>query len=473
MSDHRISRRELLRWSTLAGMGTLLAACAPKLAKAPTGAPTSKPAEQPQATDVPAATAPAPQEEQTIVFWTWAESNFPHYLKQAERWNETMTGKPKIKFDGLIVPDVMEKGMNAMAAGSGMPDVYLLEISSFTLFLKDDPPLCEQYLLDYTPRLDVFNSNWKEDYLGFAPYTWQGKVYGIEIGLCPTAYYYRKDLFDEVGIQMPLETWEDWMVAGEKMKAAGHAMTAFDNSPEYFVQDLYQAGGSLFDANAEIAIENSTAYRVLDLSCSGAREGIRWTTEGYWDTPHYAALNDGTVAGVLSAIWYSLHALKPNVTEENKGKWRVQPMPAWSKSAPWGGPDFDTRQTSTWGGTALTIPKGSTHPDLTFDFLAFAHLTKEGAASVYQNMEQMPVVKAVIHDDSVTNIPDEFYGGQAAIKVFADIADQIPPKFPHPFWNEAQTELGNIIIPAVEGEGTYEDLLAQAAVRIRDLIAAG
>jgi len=42
-------------------------------------------------------------------------------------------------------------------------------------------------------------------------------------------------------------------------------------------------------------------------------------------------------------------------------------------------------------------------------------------------MQQMPMVKSVIHDDSVTNIPDDFYGGQAINKVFADLADQIHP----------------------------------------------
>mgnify|MGYP005861767511 FL=1 len=114
------------------------------------------------------------------------------------------------------------------------------------------------------------------------------------------------------------------------------------------------------------------------------------------------------------------------------------------------------------------------HPDLNLDWLAFAFLSKEGAASVFQNMGQMPMLRSVIHDDSVTNVPDEFYGGQAVNKVFDDIADDIPPRYPHPFWSEATTELGNVLAPAfIEGEPQdYQGLIAEAARRIRDVIAA-
>jgi ABC-type glycerol-3-phosphate transport system substrate-binding protein len=469
MCARKLSRRELLRLGTMTGAGVLLAACAPPAAPQPPAA--VEPTKPPEA-----ATAPAPPaaEEASMVYWTWAESNFPHFQQQAERWNKEMTGKPKIKFEGILVPstdETIQKGMNAMAAGTGLPDIFLIEISQVSKFLKGEPPLGEQYLVDIKPSLQAYNGNWEKDYLGFAPYTWQGRVYGFEIGLCPTAYYYRQDLFDEVGIKMPLATWEDWMAAGEEMKRAKHAMCAFDTtSLNEFIMEFYQAGGALFDQEGNLKVEDERAYKALDLIIGAVKSGVRWPTEAYWGPPHYAALNDGTVAGVISAIWYSPHVLKANA-QDTAGKWRVQPMPAWQTSGTWGGPDYDTRQTSTWGGTALTIPKQSTHPELTFDYLAFSLLTKEGATSVYEVMGQMPVVKAVIHDDTVTNIPDEFYGGQAINKVFADLADFIPPKYPNPYWNEAEQELNKTIAPAMAGEDTSENLIHNAADEIRNIMA--
>jgi len=457
-----LSRREFLYGASAAGLGLILAACAPVATPEPVE-------EEPEEAASPA------MEEATIVYWSWAESNFPHFEHMVDLWNEQNADGPKLTFDGVLVPsseETITKGMNAMAAGSGVPDVLLVEISHFSKFLKDDPPLCEQYLTNFVPALDEYNGNWQDDYIGFAPYTWEGKVYGFEVGLCPTAYYYRQDLFEEVGIEMPLETWEDWMAAGEKMLDAGHAMVAFDTSSlNEFIMEFYQAGGQLFDPNGAPAIEEERAYKTMELIISAAQSGIRWQTTEYWGPPHYAALNDGTVAGVISAIWYSPHVLKPNIDEVYHGLWRVQPMPTWTTSGPWGGPTFETRKTSTWGGTSLTIPKQSEHPELTFDYMAFAMLSEAGGASVYQNMGQMPMVKSVIHDDSVTDIPDDFYGGQAINKVFADIADDIPPKFPNPFWNEAEQALNKQILPALENEGTYEELIAIAADEIREQIA--
>lgn len=145
-------------------------------------------------------------------------------------------------------------------------------------------------------------------------------------------------------------------------------------------------------------------------------------------------------------------------------------MPSWKKTGVWGGPNYDTRKTSTWGGTGMTIPKQSSHPDLTFDWMAFAMLTNEGATDLWHIMQQMPMVKAVIHDDSVTNIPDDFYGGQAINKLFADLADQIPPKYPAPYWNEAEQSLNKIIAPAMAGEASYEDLIKKAADEYRNTV---
>jgi ABC-type glycerol-3-phosphate transport system substrate-binding protein len=465
MNDKKVSRRDMLRMTALISTGMVVAGCA-----APTQAPA---AQQPTKAGGPT-TAPASQEPETLTLWDWDETSLKFYQSQIDRWNEVNTGKPKLKFDGVLVPDsgeVVNKGMNALAANSGVPNCFQVEISLFSKFLKGKKPLAEDYLVDMVSMLDMYNANWKNDYIGFAPYTWNGKVYAFENGLCPTAYYYRKDLFDAAGITMPLETWEDWMIAGEKMKAAGHAMCAFDTTGlNEFIMEFYQAGGQLFDGTGKLTVEEERAYKSLELIISAAKSGVRWPTEGYWGAPHYAALNDGTVAGVISAIWYSPFVLKTNV-KNSSGNWRVQPMPAWAKSGAWGGPNYDTRKTSTWGGTGMTIPRQSTHPQLTFDWMAFAMLTKEGASDLWKIMQQMPMVKSVIHDGNVTNVPDEYYGGQAINKVFADLADQIPPKYPAPFWNEAEQALNKIIAPAMAGEDTYEKLIKKAADEYRKTVA--
>ncbi|MGZ9225964.1 MAG: ABC transporter substrate-binding protein, partial [Anaerolineales bacterium] len=379
MKDKKISRREMLRLTAYFGTGIVLAGCS---------APTATQGEQPTSGQTQATaptTQPASQETQTLTLWDWDETSLKFYQSQVDRWNETNSGKPHINFDGVLVPDsneVVNKGMNALAANSGIPNCFQVEIGLFSKFLKGKKPLAEDYLVDMVDFLDLFNAKWRDDYIGFAPYTWNGKIYAFENGLCPTAYYYRTDLFELAGIAMPLETWDDWMAAGEKMKTAGHAMSAFDTTGlNEFIMEFYQAGGQLFDNTGELTVEEERAYKSLELIISAAKSGVRWPTEAYWGAPHFAALNDSTVAGVISAIWYSPFVLKANA-QDSAGKWRVQPMPSWKKTGVWGGPNYDTRKTSTWGGTGMTIPKQSSHPDLTFDWMAFAMLTKEGATDL-------------------------------------------------------------------------------------------
>ena len=237
MNSKLLSRREFLRIGGLTGAGVLLAACTPKATPAPPAAPTEAPAAPTEAPVEPTAAPaepteapPAAVEEATIVYLTWSESNDPHFNYMAERWNEEHTAGPRLKMEYLRVgagDEAVTKVMNAIAAGSGVPDIFPIETSQVSKFLKGDPPLFEQHLLEITPLLDVFNPNWKEDYIGFSSYTWQGKVFAVEVGLAPCGYYYRKDLFDEVGIEMPLETWEDWMAAGAKMAEAGHATVSY------------------------------------------------------------------------------------------------------------------------------------------------------------------------------------------------------------------------------------------------------
>ena len=160
----KLTRRDMLKALGLGAAGAVLVACAPASpTTAPATAATAAPAaeateatEAPQATVVPttAVATPAAQQEVTMTYWSWADSNFPHFQQQADRWNQTMTDKPKIKFVPVLVPssdEVVQKGMNAMAAGSGIPDIYLIETGQVSKFLKGNPPLCKQYLLDLVP----------------------------------------------------------------------------------------------------------------------------------------------------------------------------------------------------------------------------------------------------------------------------------------------------------------------------------
>lgn len=411
-----------------------------------------------------------------MVIWMWGDLNRPHYEEQVKRWNEEKPDQPKLILDYQLLPsteETIQKGMNAMAAGSGIPDVFPIEISHISKFYKGSPTLAEGNLMDLSPKLDVFDPGWKENYIGFSPYSWMGKVYGFEIGISPTGYYYRRDVFEKLGIKMPLETWEDFMLAGEELAKAGHSMidVAWGGGGDLTLL-FHQAGALIFDDQGQVAFDEERVYTSLQLYVEGVKNKSILATDDTWSPAHFAGLNDGSLAGVLSANWYSEFVLKPNCAD-TAGKWGIQLTPKWKKNGPWGGPNFDERPTSTLGGTAMTIPKKGPKPDLTFDYMAFSMLTVEGAKSVYKYIQQIPMNKSVIHDESVVNIPDEFYGGQSFNKVFADIAESIPKINIGAYYNEAITEIGNAMVPALKGTDDPEEMINSAAKKVRDLMAIG
>src|SRR5688500_11232736 len=107
-------------------------------------------------------------------------------------------------------PDLVTKALAAYAAGSGVPDAIGIEISQFSRFMQRG--VAEQTLLDLTDRVaDVrdqfFESRW-------APYAVNGKVYAVESGYPLSVYYYRQDLFEEYGIETPIESWDQLMEIG-------------------------------------------------------------------------------------------------------------------------------------------------------------------------------------------------------------------------------------------------------------------
>jgi multiple sugar transport system substrate-binding protein len=192
-------------------LALVLAACSQQPATS-----TSAPETEPAAQETP---APAEGEEPvTIVFWWWGEEEAPGL----EAWlNETVelfeTENPNIQVelvhqttDGLI------PAAQAAAAAKTGPDLqyywpvawFLEDMWNGNLAPLDD--LMPEEIDNYVP---IF-----KDYA-----TWEGKTYAAPIYNIGNPWVYNKDLFEQAGLdpENPPETWEEFLAAGEALKAAG------------------------------------------------------------------------------------------------------------------------------------------------------------------------------------------------------------------------------------------------------------
>ncbi|MFV0321601.1 MAG: ABC transporter substrate-binding protein [Alphaproteobacteria bacterium] len=69
---------------------------------------------------------------------------------------------------------------------------------------------------------DIWTDELKENFAStLSSMTYDGKQYGIPYTFYQWGIYYRKDLFEQVGIEGEPKTWDEFLQAGEKLKAAG------------------------------------------------------------------------------------------------------------------------------------------------------------------------------------------------------------------------------------------------------------
>lgn len=169
-----------------------------------------------------ASCAPAPtatrEEEVTLIFWWWGEEEAPGLEKWVDETVELFEQEyPNIKMETVqqTVDGLIPAAQAAAAAQTGpdlqyyWPVAWLLEdIWNGNLAPLDD--YIPEEIEHYTPAFRQYA-------------TWEGKTYAAPFYLLGDPWVYNRDLFAEAGLDPdnPPKTWEEFLQAGEELKAAG------------------------------------------------------------------------------------------------------------------------------------------------------------------------------------------------------------------------------------------------------------
>lgn len=445
LTQRVVSRKQVLKaGAAVAGTAASLAALGPAgtaLASSPTHAS--------RATDV------------TLNMWTHDNLYVQFFLARAKEW-EKQYPQYNFTYKFLQVPyaDLFTKVLANLAAGSGAPDLVGIEISSFSRFMKGD--IATKGLVDLTPLIGSERQKFVEG--RWTPYMFKGRIYGVESALCPVGMYYRDDIFHAAGIKAPIDTYDDLLTAGRLLAKQGKYILLVGKSDTTVFMELFQQmGGSVFDASGKLTLDDPRAVRVLEFLVKGAKDKLFWTPPDVYGAPAMAALKLSKVASAMMPDWYAGYFLKPNVKEE-KGKWRLQTMPAWTKGG---------LRVSTAGGTGFAITKQSKHPELAWSLLHYTYLTEKNQVKRFQEINYFPTMIEAFHDPGVANLPDPYFGGQKIGGVFASVAAQIPLQYQSPFWSEAMTQLGNEYTNAMLGKKTPARAVKDATAAITKIMAKG
>jgi arabinosaccharide transport system substrate-binding protein len=332
-------------------------------------------------------------------------------------------------------------------------------VSRFGSFLKGNIGL-----VDLTERMQPYLKDWVAGRV--EQYTYQGRVYAVDTGVCPVVLYYRQDLFEQAGITTPIKTWDDLIAAGQQLKAkTGKYLFALETTDyDAWTPLMLQFGGRFFDESGKVVLDSPQNLKAFTLYVDMVRKyGIAAPAPGgdQYNPSYWAAYTKGDFAAQYGADWMA--SVMRTSAPDLAGKWRAQPLPT-SPDAP--------VPTSMVGGTAYAITTQSTNVDLAWSLIS-SMINREALLETWNaGLGSLPAFKPTWDSPDLLK-EDPYFGGQRIGQLFieqAKLLDQpgapvLPqaPDNPTAYDIFTRAALG----PAMDGSRTPEQALKDAADELR------
>lgn len=386
-------------------------------------------------------------EKVTLTFSSWV----PGMQKTVDLWNQQ---NPNIQVKYKEVAgggDGTYKAYANQIKGGSTGDLGMIEFDSLPSFRLQDGlanigscPGISDAISKYVP--------WAQTQVSFGE---KGAVYGIPQDIGPLALYYRKDLFEKAGIQVPT-TWDEFYAAAKKIKAKGGYITNFDPAQaNLFAGYAWQNGASWF------SVDNGGSWKVNLTDPKSQQVASYWQklldeklvdSQPQFNATENKALNNGKQWSLISAAWYA--KLLTNGAPDTKGKWTVAPMPQWTPGG---------KVASNWGGSTTVVFKNSKHPAEAAKFAAWAFGDPSALALNNKNGGQYPASTVGQQQVPALTKPDSFFGGQLIWKQFSTAAGEVNNDWQWgPTMTQTYEDLRNGLSRAVQGSGTISDALKAA-----------
>ena len=356
--------------------------------------------------------------------------------------------------------DLITKMIAQAVADRGTPDLVGVEIGNYSRLRRKN--LAPELFVDLTPATAKVSSDLITSRT--APYSSDGALYALDSDAPLVTYYYRDDLFTQLGIPEGFQTWEEFAELGARVRTSTDvsfgALAVGSNLPQViqgFDMLLQQRGGELFDAQGALAIESEEAEDVLAFIAKGLASGFLTSVSDYYGPSIQAALKSGKLAGLWMASWYKTFGLLPNVPDQ-KGLWRIRPLPRFSGGG---------SRAAFAGGTGFAVLKDKPNTDAATHLLAAAYLDPQEQIRRYQMLGYLPTLRSVFNDPALLSITDDFCGGQRLFDVYSDVIGEAPAQNLSPNKAILDTVLSGYLLQAYKGNISPREALRQAAAAFR------
>lgn len=258
-----------------------------------------------------------------------------------------------------------EKLRPALAAGTGVPDVFSTQKTDFPAFMNKYGDMFADVSDILLPEKDNFAAE------TISQVEKDGKYYAFPWDMGPCGLFYHKATFEEAGIDpTSLTTWDKYLEAARTVKEkTGKYMwaTAFNGADtvDETIMLLHQQGGKYYDENGNVQLNSPEMLRSYEVVKTMIADQTMADIPSAWND-RIKLLNEGKLAALPYAVWFA--GTMVTSVEDGKGEWGIAPLPAFEEGENMVG----------LGGSVLAIYKDSENVDLAKEYLKFNTMSEQG-----------------------------------------------------------------------------------------------
>ena len=407
---------------------------------------------------------PVAESQATLRLWTFARNHFDAYVNAVPAFEAKHPGK-SLEVQLVHGQAVTTRLQAAFWADLDVPDLVEVEISSAGSFFRG--PIDDVGFVDLLPFLRRSGLYERIVQTRYAPYTSRGKVFGLPHDVHPVMLAYRRDLFEEEGIDPDaIETWEDFVEAGRRITRPGerYIIELSDNNAGHFETLLFQRDGGYFAPDGTLIMDSDKTLETLLFYIPLVAGDDRIGADLGSGRVFTQAVEQGYFLSFICPDWRS--KICETDVPRMAGKMALMPLPA---PAPGG------RRTSTWGGTMLGITKACPEPELAWEAAKHLYLDKEELAARFNETNILPPLKDAWEEPAFKE-ERPYWSGQRLGALYAQMAEEVPPQYSSPFITTAKGKMSEVVSACAayyrsNGDDGFEDFarkrLAQAGDEVR------
>lgn len=289
-----------------------------------------------------------------------------------------------------------------------------------------------------------------------------GQLVALPVDIAPVVMYYRADLADAAGADFDnLSSWAEWIEQARKVSADtdGDGMNdqfAIAYALEMAVVSLNNGIGDWHDENGNLLEPKEKYIDILQAVDVISREKLHGRF-AEWSDPwiaSYSKESRGASVCAFNGSWFE-GSLKGWMAPDMAGKYRVAKLPGGAAA--------------NLGSTYLGIPE-STPPEyrqLAYKVVEFFSTNVSAQTINLEEIGAFPALVDAFYTDA-THKGVEYFGGQQACEIYAEVAENISPavstvydEMAREIWISAATR---IIEEGVSPEEAYEQALDQMSI---------